>query len=69
MAKLTLKVEKLAVESFETLDGARGAGTVRAHEDRTEWQDSTCATDCFPGSDWDSCLSCNDPTCRSVDCP
>jgi hypothetical protein len=38
MSKLTLKVENLAVESFDTGDEQRRRGTVRGHDTvETEW--------------------------------
>jgi hypothetical protein len=54
--KLTLELEALAVDSFETSHGAGGNGTVHAHDDvSTECQptppdyepDCTCADSCL----------------------
>ena len=50
--KLTLKIEELAVESFQTDQEALQAGTVHGHE--TMWADS-CG-DCGSG-DWCGALS------------
>ena len=65
-----LKLEELAVESFQTVEGARGAGSVRAHEVITEfYAGATCFPEC-PGTDWETCHNtCEGPSCRPVDCP
>ena len=56
MIKLTLAIEELAVESFDTADGPRGAGTVHAHETF----DSECKCDTDSCNCWsvESCTYC-----------
>jgi hypothetical protein len=65
-----LKLEELAVESFQTVEGARGAGSVRAHEYPTEFHaGNTCLPEC-PGTDWETCQNtCEGPTCWPGGCP
>jgi len=64
MKKLSLDLDQLAVDSFETVgDAARRAGTVRGHG----FTDTTCAQricDCPTGSG-DTC----DDMCNTGDCP
>lgn len=45
MKKLTLNLEALAVESFETADGERRVGTVRGHV-----CSDVCTASCPPGT-------------------
>lgn len=56
MAKLTLAVQELAVESFETVERARGAGTVHAHE--TLESECRCDTDSCNCGSVESCTYC-----------
>jgi hypothetical protein len=70
-----LKLEDLAVESFQTVEVARGAGTVRAHGITDFFAGPTCCPDC-PSTDWqtcaDTCHTCDGGyTCRPGDwgCP
>jgi len=70
-----LKLEELAVESFQTVESARGAGSVRAHEGITDFfAGPTCCPEC-PSTDWqtceNTCNTCDGYTCRPGDwgCP
>ena len=70
-----LKLKELAVESFQTtMEGARGAGTVRANGVTDFHSGPTCCTVC-PGTDWqtceNTCQTCDGPTCLPGDwgCP
>jgi len=56
MRKLTLEPEALVVESFETADGARGAGTVHAHE--TLESECRCDTGSCNCGSLESCTYC-----------
>jgi hypothetical protein len=64
MKKLSLDLDQLAVDSFDTVgDAAHRAGTVRGHG----FTDTTCAQrvcDCPTGSG-DTC----DDACNTEDCP
>lgn len=56
MRKLMLEIEALVVESFETVDGPRGAGTVHAHE--TFDSECRCDTDSCQCGSVESCTHC-----------
>jgi len=56
VAKLILKLEELAVESF-TVDRAHGAGTVRAHDETFE-SECRCDTDSCQCGSVESCTVC-----------
>ena len=65
MRKLTLNVEKLKVDSFETVDEDRARGTVRAHDTvETEW--CTGYPDCI--SKGHQCQTPNDTCYGSCGC-
>ncbi|HEX8906911.1 MAG TPA: hypothetical protein VF771_18820 [Longimicrobiaceae bacterium] len=81
MKKLRLDAEALRVESFASAFTPPLRATIHAHAAADEsWEstdygsccgtcaDLTCAPNC-PGSDWESCVTCDGPTCRAVDCP
>ncbi|HEU0300896.1 MAG TPA: pinensin family lanthipeptide [Longimicrobium sp.] len=57
MKKLALNLDDLAVESFETVHGGDGRGTVHGHGDDGTGSDPTCCRTC-PG----------DPTCNTLAC-
>ena len=69
MKKLSLDLDQLIVDSFDTVgDGARHAGTVRGHG----FTDTTCnqlICDCPTGSG-ESCQAdlCNTAGCETADC-
>jgi hypothetical protein len=74
MRKLTLDVDALAVESFETARGAAGAGTVqgRAAGVIQNPQPNTseiwsCNGTCITCTDCNTCISCPG-TCFDVSC-
>lgn len=56
MRKLTLKVDELRVESFETTGLGRGAGTVNGHE--TLESECQCPTGGGGGESAESCTAC-----------
>jgi len=66
-----LKLEELAVESFQTVESARGVGTVRAHGITDFHAGATCFPVC-PGTDWqtceNTCETCDGPTCWPGGC-
>jgi hypothetical protein len=68
MRKLTLELESLEVESFETADAAGGRGTVAGHQLTTRtcftWcPDFTCPECAYPDTDqWTCAGTCNN-TC------
>jgi hypothetical protein len=73
MKKLTLELDLLVVESFDTGDAARG-GTVRGHDTQfTEWCNSTYLGCTYKGCDsqagsCDSCDPCQvTPLCVDTD--
>ena len=67
--KLSLELESLSVDSFETASAAEDAGTVRAAEDESdapEYFDCTCAYSCvcktayyWCGDGYHTLYSCN----------
>lgn len=62
MRKLTLDLDTLAVESFDTQPSGRSQGTVRGHDEhRTHEYDSCACTDA-----WDTCHKSCDP-CATCD--
>ncbi|HEU4453232.1 MAG TPA: hypothetical protein VFR81_09230 [Longimicrobium sp.] len=48
MKKLTLDIDELRVESFETIGARRGAGTVLAHDDATPANTCECYSEACP---------------------
>jgi hypothetical protein len=68
MKKLTLALEALSVESFQTVPGAgRGAGTVQAHDKTLAWDTCGCSaaydTPCCSAAYDTPCCTAADPTC------
>jgi hypothetical protein len=72
MRKLSLKLDSLEVESFQTASAVRGAGTVRglaytvldpAEPVEPETQQNSCDT-CTITADI-TCATCDEPTCNS----
>ena len=61
MRKLTLNIEKLAVESFQTLDADKGRGTVRGFD----------PTNGGPNCNGDTSIAdnCETGLCTPVTCP
>ena len=78
MRKLTLELESLAVESFETTEAADGRGTVAGHQLTTRsrvtcYPNFTCPECAYPDTDaWTCAGTCNNTcpdTCAdSCDC-
>jgi hypothetical protein len=59
MKKLTLALEALSVESFQTLPGREGGGgTVRAHDKTDAWDSCLCSQ-----ANDTPCCTAADPTC------
>lgn len=79
MKKMSLRVEELAVESFETSGKLAQRGTVAAHESETDLVSCTscgqtyCGNSCDYCSGWNTCNGCTgtgcptyDPTCEQT---
>jgi hypothetical protein len=66
MGKLTLDLDALAVESFDTRPAGPGRGTVRGH-DECPTHDCTLQNDtCGCTDEWDTCWKSCDP-CATCD--
>ncbi len=58
MSKLTLRIDELKVESFDTSEAGAGRGTVAAHESRPP----------IPTDLQDSCECTFAPSCKQTNC-